>query len=699
MARAATTKKPFRWAKANPEDNGLSAAKLDSWAKALANRRTSGLLLVRNDRIVLEWYSRAYSRGRRHYTASCDKAIVAALSLAVAGSDGRIGVDDLACKYIPAWRADKRKSKITIRQLGSHCSGIENAEQGGRQHWQLTGWKGAFWKRVPDPFTMARDCAPAIFAPGRRFHYSNTGIAMLGYAVTAAIRRTLHKDTRTLLAKRIYEPIGLRPGDWRIGYGETNEVDALKLVGNWGGGEFTARALARIGRLMLRRGDWQGRQIIDPAWVDELVSYAGTPIFKDPDAPVGLSCGLGWWNNASGRFGAVPRDAFYALGAGHQVLMVVPSLNLIMVRYGEVLTGRREKVYFQRGLEQHLFTPLMAAIVEPPQRPSDVIKRIDLAPVCSVVRKAAGCDNWPITWADDGHQYAAYGDGWGFKPYVKPKLSNGLAKIVGPPERFRGINIRSATGESIGDGKSGTKASGMLMVDGVLYMLMRNMDIARLACSADRGKTWQWAFSFTEGFGCPTFLNFGRNYAGARDRYVYVYSQDGPGAYHSYDQVALARVPKTRIADRQAYEFFAGLTRTTKPRWTKDIRKRKGVFLYPGHCRRLDVAYNAGIGRYLMALAFDHAGKWGIFDAPEPWGPWTTAYCDMTGEIPSLHSYRLPTKWISKDGLTMWLVFSGYHHLCPEWDAFCLRKMTVKLHELPATPSHRPSRSQHECDR
>ena len=79
------------------------------------------------------------------------------------------------------------KSKITIRQLGSHASGLEDAETDRQPHHELTGWKGDFWKRLPvprDPFTVSRDVAPTLDEPGERFRYSNPGIAMLGYAIT-----------------------------------------------------------------------------------------------------------------------------------------------------------------------------------------------------------------------------------------------------------------------------------------------------------------------------------------------------------------------------------------------------------------------------------------------------------------------------------------------------------------------------------
>ena len=156
----------FEWEKATPESQGFSSQKLEAFRSNLEARNTKALLVIRNDAIVCEWYAQGHAADKPHGTASLAKAIVGGLSLAVAMSDGRIALDDPATKYIPQWRDDPRKSRITLRQLGSHTSGIEDAEADGLPHEKLTGWKGDFWKRlaVPDdPFTISRDRAPLLF--------------------------------------------------------------------------------------------------------------------------------------------------------------------------------------------------------------------------------------------------------------------------------------------------------------------------------------------------------------------------------------------------------------------------------------------------------------------------------------------------------------------------------------------------------
>ena len=334
-----------------PEDQGMSRAGLNALQNGLAEKGTKALLVIRNDHIVHEWYlSDEIAGGHGHYTASMAKALVGGVCLAVAISDGRIaGLDDRAAQYVPRWQDDLKKSKITLRQLGSHTSGMEESKPKDQGGWQQTFWE----RRDPpeDPFTISRDQTPVFCEPGTQFHYSNPGIAMFGYALTAALKDAPEKDLRTMLCDRIMRPIGAPDDSYRVGYGQTFEVDGLSLVAAWGGGNFTARSAARLGRLMLREGDWDGQRLIDADAVRQTVADAGLPNGN----------GTGWWTNGRGACETMPRDAFYAAGAEHQTVLVVPSLNLICVRNGASLGDQSAGGDARRPF---LFDPLMAAVTD-----------------------------------------------------------------------------------------------------------------------------------------------------------------------------------------------------------------------------------------------------------------------------------------------------------------------------------------------
>jgi hypothetical protein len=323
----------------------------------------------------------------------------------------------------------------------------------------------------------------------------------------------------------------------------------------------------------------------------------------------------------------------------------------------------------------------------PPYPPSNVIKNIVWAPVDTITRKAAGGDNWPITWADDDAIYTTWGDGWGFKPKVPNKLSMGFARIAGEPGNFTGTNIRSPA-EQLGGGRSGRKGWGIISVDGVLYLLMGHADQkggqAQLAWSHDYARTWSFAdWKFTQ-FGLMGFVNYGKDYKGARDNYIYSYSHDGPLADTPADRFILMRVPNKRITEQGSWEFFERIDKAGHAVWTSDPKRRGAVFYHTDGCLRSAMTYNAPLRRYLW---WQHIpvpkgspdrgdtrfeGGFAVYDAPEPWGPWSTAFYTERWDVGPGEHGDFPAKWISEDGRELYLVFSGN-------DSFSVRKATLVL--------------------
>jgi hypothetical protein len=448
--------------------------------------------------------------------------------------------------------------------------------------------------------------------------------------------------------------------------------------------------MARIGYLYLRAGRiGENRQILPSGFITDVRQpYPGFETLKVqlqekyPGAP--QHYGLLWWNNADGAMKGVPRDAYWSWGLYDSHIIVVPSLDLVVARAGKTMRG---------GMPSHPSTlePLLAPIVAslsaavtefaPHYPPSPVIAGIEWAPRTTIRRTGSDCDTFPSSWADDGHLYAAFGDCRGMEPLRPEKLGMGFLRIAGPPDSFEATNVISETGENKGQGQHGKKASGMLMVDGVLYMWARNAGNAQLAWSTDHARTWTWSdWKFTESFGYVTFLNFGRNYSAARDNYVYLYASDEDNAYVPWKRMVMARVPKDRIRERAAYEFFKARDAKGGAVWTKDFRGRRAVLENPrGLGYRFQASYNAGLKRYLINQITYNAdvntrfqGGMVIYDAPEPWGPWTTAYFTRLWDVAPGESQHFPPKWMSADGRTMHLIFSGD-------DILSVRRATVKL--------------------
>jgi hypothetical protein len=334
--------------------------------------------------------------------------------------------------------------------------------------------------------------------------------------------------------------------------------------------------------------------------------------------------------------------------------------------------------------------PATAQAAMPPYPHSPVIQNLTWDERVVKLQDGAG-DNWPITWVDDDLQIASLGDGPGFSNR-RPRLSLGFARLHGDPPAVRAEDFTSNIDTKEGGGPSGIKASGLLMVHQTLYLFVRNfkpdgMDFkhSRLAWSKDRGLTWTWAdWHFSDTFGCPEFVQFGKSYQGARDDYVYVVSQGNDSAYEFSPEIVLARVNHDAVEQRDRWEFFAGRNAAGQPTWSPDITRRKPIFSDPNGTQRVAITYNAAVKRYILTTSHRPGGRaamhtpaLGVFDAPEPWGPWTTVYYDDDwSKGARTYQHKFPTKWISPDGKTMWLLFSG---LDGGYYTFCLRKATLEI--------------------
>jgi CubicO group peptidase (beta-lactamase class C family) len=627
------------WETASPESQGLSGTGLDAAAEYAQKFGGGSGCVIRHGYLVKEWGSPTQLADVK----SATKGTLGATALGLAVDDGVVKFDDRAARHYPRLGAEKKENvdsgwlgEITVRHLATMTAGFDDG-------------------RPPK----------LVYRPGTSGTYSNDTANMLAELLTLAFK----EDLAALVKRRVMDPIGVAPGDWswRDNQYRPKTVDGLKSREFASGLKITHRALARVGYLYLRDGTWKDQQILSR----EYVRTATRP--TDLPAPWPYYA-FYWGSNARGTFTEIPRDTFWALGLGDSVVVVCPSLDVVAVRLGigSIKSQLGEDPDWGRRVAD--FFKLVARAAEPPSD-GPAVREVRWAPADSIIRLARGSDNWPMTWGDDDALYTAYGDGWGFEPLLPEKLSLGLARVLGSPPDVRGVNIRSDTAEQKGDGKRGKKASGLLMVDGVLYMVVRNAGNAVVAWSRDHGRTWSWAdWKFTTSFGCPTFLNFGKDYAGARDGYVYVYSPDADDAYVPADRMVLARVPRDRVRDRDAYEFFRGLGPDGTPAWTKDVGQRGAVLTSPGKCYRSAVSYNPGLKRYLWCQTLPRAGRparygLAIQEAAEPWGPWTTVFTADDWDVDAGESCGLPTKWMSAEGTTAYLVFSGN-------DSFCVRRVT-----------------------
>ena len=335
--------------------------------------------------------------------------------------------------------------------------------------------------------------------------------------------------------------------------------------------------------------------------------------------------------------------------------------------------------------------------------------------------EADGSDLWPVTWGADGNVYAFFGDGGGFGgDNRRGRVSFGVAKMTAPPP-LSPATVKNVYGgfqaehDSTLDGKAGS----IIAVGKDFYSiggLWNARELAgrrghksgaprrnQLGYSKGNAHSWQatsWSFCTPDSapgdFCAGGFINFGRGNRGAPDGYVYLYGvanssdywagDDGPEvaadegrsaaapAAAPTDSIAntyLARVSKRHVLQREAYEFFAGLETGGRPAWTRNPQHMKPVFADRGASLE-SASYIPGIRRYIGTAQGPYIGQTSFYDAPHPWGPWTTVVYNnidpQTGEGGWANLGRagggslgvhIVNAWTSKDGLSLWMTYSS----------------------------------------
>jgi len=295
------------------------------------------------------------------------------------------------------------------------------------------------------------------------------------------------------------------------------------------------------------------------------------------------------------------------------------------------------------------------------------------------VTAAPGSDLWPVAWAQDDHLYAAWGDGGGFGGTDSDgRVALGIARIQGMPEDWHGINVNGGKNpEHAASFPRKGKTTGLASVDGVLYATVNlengtwpDVDHA-LEWSTNNGASWaraEWLFPKGSGnFQPAKFVAFGKDYTGLPEPlagYVYLCGPRQSADPGSGNRLYLARVPRDRLREQAAYEFFQRRDADGAGIWVANSAQAQPVFVDPNGVTPGAIVYDPGLKRFLLTCFHVGPGQLGVFDAPSLWGPWTTvAYYEDWGQMGTEGeglTCGFPQKWMSADGLTLWSVFSVY---------------------------------------
>lgn len=332
------------WAIAEPAAAGFDAVKLQaSFAQMLSGEANLHAVVVeRHGMLVAEGYRKgrdkpqftflshmvAFGPTVRHDTRSVGKSVIALL-VGIAQAKGELGsvttpVLDLYPEH--ADLATPTRRKITVAHLLAMESGLQWRESGAGFP---TDEDRLAWKKSQIRFVLSR---PAVAEPGNRFDYNSGGTVVLADILERATHMPWTEFARTAL----FEPLGISDVEW------ITDLRSRPIANS--GLRLRPRDMAKLGRLVLNHGKWNGRQVVPAAWIDEMLR---------PRLATGVDdtrYGYQWWTGSVNWHGN-PLPWWAAWGNGSQRIFVIPDLDLTVVftagAYGDPKTVRQVQNYFQ----------------------------------------------------------------------------------------------------------------------------------------------------------------------------------------------------------------------------------------------------------------------------------------------------------------------------------------------------------------
>jgi CubicO group peptidase (beta-lactamase class C family) len=329
------------WVTATPAEMNMTAAKLDAARDYSLIGGGSGLI-VRRGRVVYSWGDTA-----ARYTVKSATKSIGGMALGLALDDGRLQLADSAQMHLSTFGVPPQGNaatgwldQITILQLATHTAGFKKP--------------GGF--------------IPLQFEPGTTWFYSDGGANWLADVLT----QVYAEDLNSLLFSRVWSNIGITSEMlvWRENSFRTEKLNGVMRREISSGIEASVDALARIGYLFLRRGEWDGHRLLSESFVD-LVRTPRPETTRatngEPqDFPTATeNYGVLWWTNTSGEMPGVPRDAYWAWGLGDNLIVVIPSLDLVIARTGNNPDDPSlPQLRTERNGDYAVLEPLLTPIVE-----------------------------------------------------------------------------------------------------------------------------------------------------------------------------------------------------------------------------------------------------------------------------------------------------------------------------------------------
>ncbi len=291
------------WETTAPDKLGWCTDKIDPLYTYLQQTNTKGFMVLKDGRIVLEKYFGTFTSDSLWYWASAGKSLTSTL-VGIAQQEGLLNINNPTSKYLgKGWTSETaaKEDLITVKNQLTMTTGFDDS---GNKDCTL-----------PTCFNYLADA-------GKRWAYHNGPYTILDKVIESASGVTMNQFLNTRVkAKTGMSGIYIKSGDNNVYFSNV-------------------RSMARYGLLMLNKGTWNTTKVLN----DAAYFTAATTTSQQ----LNLSYGYLWWLNGKASFmlptlqtvfqgtltSNAPADMFSALGKNGQIINIVPSQNLVLIRMG-----------------------------------------------------------------------------------------------------------------------------------------------------------------------------------------------------------------------------------------------------------------------------------------------------------------------------------------------------------------------------
>lgn len=315
----------------------LRLARLSAWLRD-EKLDVRSLLVVKGDKLVFERYGDGLARDHNYELYSVTKT-VSSLLFGILAGEGKIRPTDKVADWIMKARPEFEgaladKQGIELRHLLAMSSGL---------YYKQTEGTDPLYYAAPDRLQVAMTTTARV-PPATTFEYTDVNPVLVGTAIATAAGEPEDRFAES----RLFQPLGMKNYRW------TGADRNGSVSGGWGL-RLRAVDLAKLGLLMLHGGEWQGRQVVPKAWVEQMATPQG------PARDYGYYCWINHIVDTEREFGA--------MGFKGQFITVLPEENAVVVMTSILPTdgGLRDATYINlyRRIVNDWVLPAMHAHVEP----------------------------------------------------------------------------------------------------------------------------------------------------------------------------------------------------------------------------------------------------------------------------------------------------------------------------------------------